>query len=517
MSYIALLALLLVVGAGLSFVRRGPNICRYIPGPSSSSWVFGIPFIFVIQPFLMLVVRSGHLLQLRLPLQIGDHEFTWLKKFGPVYRIKGSFGEDRLMVADPAALQHILNSGAFGELGPALDAAAYAFFGKNSVMVQTGHEHSRLRAGLNPGFTAAAISEKLDLSGESLQNVSSLFSIAAFDAISEAVLGCPKESLAPKFVEVNLKVMNAAATQSPRQILLEAFLKFLPKWIRRQAVKIPTQSSRLLRTQTRLATEEGCRVAREKLQAVKEGLELNPENSKEGLSFEDIVGQTSIIMIAGGETTANSLAFGFCELAKNIDFQNSLRAEIHAALSADASDVAYDSMPLLNAFIKAKMYPAVPFPERLATEDTIIPLSDPIVLRTGEQLTQIPVQKGQVVMVAIASHHRVPLLWAMTLTYSDRRGGSMDLFIIVRLLDRMRACKIQFTSLTFMGGGRTCLGTLSDRDRIMEMQIIICELLGKFSFSLPANHFLRVRYTETLQPADAEGKKSLRLDVKRLL
>ncbi|KAK7002331.1 cytochrome P450 [Favolaschia claudopus] len=515
MSYIALLAMLLVVGAGLSCVRRGPNIFRYIPGPSSSSWVF------------------GHLLQLRLPLQMGDYEFTWLKKFGSVYRIKGSFGEDRLMVADPAALQHILNSGAFGELGPALDAAAYAFFGKNSVMVQTGHEHSRLRAGLNPGFTAAAvrryqpifakvaqsISEKLNLSGESLQNISSLFSIAAFDAISEAVLGCPKESLAPKFVEVNLKVMNAAATQSPTQILLEAFLKFLPKWIRRQAVKIPTQSSRLLRTQTRLATEEGCRVAREKLQAVNEGLErsddifgflLNPENSKEGLAFEDIVGQTSIIMIAGGETTANSLAFGFCELGKNIDFQNSLRAEIHAALSANASDVAYDSMPLLNAFIKEtlRMYPAVPFPERLATEDTILPLSDPIVLRTGEQLTQIPVQKGQVVMVAIASHHRVPLLW----------GNDPDIFRPSRWLDgsvhNREAIGPYARLLTFMGGGRTCLG---DRDRIMEMQIIICELLGKFSFSLPANHFLRIRYTETLQPADAEGKKSLRLDVKRLL
>ncbi|KAK6974518.1 cytochrome P450 [Favolaschia claudopus] len=515
MSYIPLLAVLLVVGAGLSLVRRGPNIFRYIPGPASSSWIF------------------GHLLQLRLPLQIGDHEFTWLKKFGPVYRIKGSFGEDRLMVADPAALQHILNSGAFGELGPALDAAAYALFGKNSVMVQTGHEHSRLRAGLNPGFTAIAvrryqpifakvaqsISDKLDLSGESLQDMSSLFSIAAFDAISEAVLGCSKESLAPEFVEVNLKVMNAAPTQSPAQILLEAFLKFLLKWIRRQAVKIPTKSFQLLQTQTRLATQEGRRVAREKLQAIKEGVErsddvfgflLDPENSKEGLGFEDIVGQTSIIMIAGGETTANSLAFGFCELAKDIDFQDSLRAEIHAALSANSSDIAYDSMPFLNAFIKEtlRMYPAVPFPERLATEDTIIPLLDPIVLRTGEKLTQIPVRKGQVVMVAIASYHRVPHLW----------GNDPDIFRPSRWLDGSvhhgEAIGPYARLLTFMGGTRTCLGW---RFAIMEMQIIICELLGKFSFSLPSDHFLRVRYTETLQPADAEGKKSLRLNVKRVL
>jgi hypothetical protein len=40
------------------------------------------------------------------------------------------------------------------------------------------------------------------------------------------------------------------------------------------------------------------------------------------------------------------------ELAKNLEFQDKLRAEIHSALGAGIKNVAYDSMPLLNGFIK---------------------------------------------------------------------------------------------------------------------------------------------------------------------
>jgi hypothetical protein len=83
-------------------------------------------------------------------------------------------------------------------------------------------------------------------------------------------------------------------------------------------------------------------------------------------------------------------------------------------------------MPLLNAFIKVRImcpqsqvtvfdlvgqetlrfYPAEAFAERMVVEDTIIPLSESITTSTGEQVSEISVSNGQVVIVGIASYHR---------------------------------------------------------------------------------------------------------------
>jgi cytochrome P450 len=48
----------------------------------------------------------------------------------------------------------------------------------------------------------------------------------------------------------------------------------------------------------------------------------------------------------------NTMAFGLLELAKNPDFQTDLRTEIYSYTGNSDRNVAYDTMPLLNAFIK---------------------------------------------------------------------------------------------------------------------------------------------------------------------
>jgi hypothetical protein len=43
------------------------------------------------------------------------------------------------------------------------------------------------------------------------------------------------------------------------------------------------------------------------------------------------------------------------ELARHPDFQDKLRAEIYANSAAIAADLAYENMPLLNAFLKVRV------------------------------------------------------------------------------------------------------------------------------------------------------------------
>ncbi|KAJ6506163.1 hypothetical protein C8R47DRAFT_1101439 [Mycena vitilis] len=94
--------------------------------------------------------------QLTLPSPYGKFEFEWQKVYGLVYRIRGCFGEDRLMVFDPVALQYLINSPTFAR-GPVLDGLLSVIFTRKSILTAKGDEHRRLRSALNVGFTVAAV------------------------------------------------------------------------------------------------------------------------------------------------------------------------------------------------------------------------------------------------------------------------------------------------------------------------------------------------------------------------
>ena len=66
---------------------------------------------------------------------------------------------------------------------------------------------------------------------------------------------------------------HLSSSQSASQILADAITGFLPAWLRRQAVNLPTKSSKLIRTQASLATREGRRAINEKIEAARQGLD----------------------------------------------------------------------------------------------------------------------------------------------------------------------------------------------------------------------------------------------------
>jgi hypothetical protein len=52
------------------------------------------------------------------------------------------------------------------------------------------------------------------------------------------------------------------------------------------------------------------------------------------------------------------------------------------------------------------MYPAVTISDRIALEDSVIPLASSIMTSTGEHISQISVQKGQLLQLGLASYNR---------------------------------------------------------------------------------------------------------------
>ncbi|KAJ6506162.1 cytochrome P450 [Mycena vitilis] len=188
---------------------------------------------------------------------------------------------------------------------------------------------------------------------------------------------------------------------------------------------LPTTSAKVLRRQKYLSERLGRRVVREKLDAVAKGLEicivafvsvlsvhrvfrdsnftLNPEDGTRKLSEADVVAQTSLVVIAGQETTANTLSFALLELARSPDVQNTLGLEIRSILGAGVvGSIERRVCPQETL----RLYPAIPLSDRIALEDTTIPFSQPITTATGERMSQVPVMKGQIVTIAVASYQR---------------------------------------------------------------------------------------------------------------
>ncbi|KAF7370113.1 Cytochrome P450 [Mycena sanguinolenta] len=491
----------------LWFAFRRRSVLRTIPGPLSPSWIY------------------GNMLEFLLPPTYGQNEFAWQEIYGKVYRIRGCFGQQRLVISDPLALGHIIKSPNFHHAQRKVEGNI-ALYGAKSIPSLQGEEHRRLRAGLSVGFTAAAVSEyqtaleriaakasdELEASSGNAINVCPMLGNAALAAATELAFGGGE--LDEELVGGILKIMPRWPGQSKSEILIDGIGARFPIFFR--AATLYLRSFKLLRQVQAQATRVGRQILRERAAAMESGsvdlghdlysrLLSNTSSNKRKLTDDEITAQTSVLLVAGHETTANTLAFGLLELARNPEFQQKLREELNTR-----QENTYDSLPLLNAFVKEllRVYPAAALRERVALRDDIIPLSEGIVTTAGQHITQIPIRKGDQVVLALASYQRLPSLW----------GDDADVFNPYRWIEgrvhQGEAIGPYANLLSFFGGPHVCPGW---RFAVLEMQVILSTLIHKFSFTIPENETIRVKLANTIQPTDASGQKCVRLCVVRNL
>ncbi|KAJ7839935.1 hypothetical protein B0H14DRAFT_2360903, partial [Mycena olivaceomarginata] len=102
-----------------------------------------------------------------------------------------------------------------------------------------------------------------------------------------------------------------------------------------------------------------------------------------------------------------------------------------------------------------RFYPEEAFTERIVVHDTVIPLSESITTSTGEQISQIPVSRGQIVTVGIASYQRFCRL-------ESRWGADADKFRPSRWFNgtilNPDLVGPYANLLAFLAGQHTCLG-----------------------------------------------------------
>ncbi|CAA7268933.1 unnamed protein product [Cyclocybe aegerita] len=487
-----------------------------VPGPISRSWIF------------------GNMLELQLYSPYGQHEFEWQKQFGPVYSIKGCIREERLMVSDTTALWAILADTGDFRKSPQHQLINKEVFGNRSILYVHGEKHRHICAVMNPAFSTATIrarvsslqacaqhlSEKWEARLES-QSVAGIFDIfqdiheTTLSGVTDAVMGYDVAN-DKEFTKAYKNLVITGAKRSKIAIVAHAVLLALPSWAIDVLKLFPPREFKTLLKHCHASQRRADVFLKSQIEARKLGIEpendlfnvmLDSHKASAEVSLQEIKDQFGTITVAGEDTTANSIVWALYQLAKNPEYQKKIREEFVEAQESKRKEGLefYESLPFLNALVKEtlRFYSMVPYSERIAIKDTVIPVSQPITTRSGQQITQIPVKKGQYVQIAISSYHRLPSLW----------GPDAEEFNPVRWLDDRtklgdKALGPYANLLTFLGGPRTCLGWCF---AVLEMQIVLCELVRKFNLGLPENSIIEPAHAISLVPIHNRGNVELPL------
>ncbi|KAJ7055687.1 cytochrome P450 [Mycena amicta] len=506
-----------VASAGLLIWHWRPrrhDLVVLLGGPKSPSFVF------------------GNMLELQAADEYGQKEYQWLEEFGAVYPIKGCLGQTRLMISDPEAMRFVLNSPNIG-WASTQQKAAKMLLGYDSLFLARGDRHNYLRRIMNPWFSPRSVRSMLPIMTQTAQklidhwevegfvgrvvDISHTLHLAALDILGEALLETTIHGLDGKseLSRIQNELVDAVSDAGKLSQLVEAIIAYIPDWLFRILLVLPLPRLGTLQEYIRVTDVMGHRLVVAKKASGEEGdgsfvgrLVSAKDFSQpwSGVREENIPVQIRSILIAGDRTSGDTLSWVIYRIAQMTDFQIALRKE-----SQDASEVDYDKRPLLNALINEvlRFYPALPLPERIALADCNLPLSTPITTRTGAQITQLPIRKGQDLYLAIASYHRTKSIW----------GADAHEFRPSRWLGEEPPGKgvsimgPHGSLLSFLAGPGVCIGY---RLAILEIQVLVSALVRTFTFALPPDDSVRPSVAITMVPKTADGQQAVPVYIGRV-
>ncbi|KAF8984960.1 cytochrome P450 [Cyathus striatus] len=523
MTFDFLISIPMVLGVILVFtyiLLRPAAFSSQLRGPPSPSWLY------------------GNMPQILLPIPYGKFEFKWQKLYGMVYRVKGCFGVEHLMVSDGLALRYIVNNANIFTKPPDIQWVNRFGLGSGSLLTAVDEQHRRLKAAMNPAFSnvqlkkiiptiqkaASEASRRLAAvcDGNRIHNQVDIFPLLhniTLQAVSESIMGYNVAS-DEQFAKCYENLVVSISKRDKTALVAGAIIPRFPRWITSLLAFFPPPDLAKLMNHRKLSNEIAQTILDKKLEAIKLGLEpdgdligrLVYENmlALNKLTFEEIKDQFGTVNAAGEDTTANALSWALFQLSGNPEWQNELRQEI-SRYSLFILQDDYDRLPFLNAFIKEtlRFHSPVPILARIATTDALLPLSRHITTSAGKMVKEVAVKKGQIVLSAIQSYHRSTATW----------GEDADCFMPSRWLqngsqhENGASIGPYANLVTFWGGSRTCIGW---RYAILEMQVMLCELIGNFSFDIQDMKDVHPACAITTVPVDSSGKVGLKLVINHL-
>ncbi|KAF9949705.1 hypothetical protein BGZ65_007122 [Modicella reniformis] len=474
---------------------------RHIPGPPNKSKYnkYRLPLV---GNFLDIVVEEA-----------GVPHREWIEQYGGIVRYRGLFNNQRILLADPKAIQYVFSTNSYNYPKPNRVVRILGQVIGRGVLLAEGDAHRKQRKMLNPAFGHKHIKEMVPIMSipaiklgqmwtelvEQSESKCVEFDIttdlgrATLDIIGLAGFGYDFKALTEPDNELSNAYRELFNTSSNIIQLLRAFIPFyvyipfrhnLERW---RAIKaIDRVSTRLIQekhaqanAQVALSPEE--EEGKDLMSILIRGNEQVGSLEDGKLTDQELKDQILTFLAAGHETTSVTVTWMLHVFSIYPEVQRRAREELLSELGrpVEGKPLSYDALnalPYLNACVKEllRFIPPVPTTSRVAAQDDTILGYD--------------IPKGTQVFLSPAALHKLKSVY----------GEDAEEFKPERWMDPASSPittgtaatkhvtpEMQWAYIPFLVGPRNCIGS---KFALIETKILLYYLLIDLEY-LPAPGF----------------------------
>ncbi len=194
------------------------------------------------------------------------------------------------------------------------------------------------------------------------------------------------------------------------------------------------------------------------------------EETGQGMNDRQVRDEVLTLLLAGHETTANTLTWTWYLLSEYPEVERRLQAELNDVLGGrvptvdDLPNLKYTRMVLEEAL---RLYPAAPLLSRKAV--------------AADELKGCHVPANSMIMISPYAMHRHPAFWEEPERFEPERS----------------ATRPAYTYFPFGGGPRMCIG---NHFAMMEAQLILSTVAQRYQARLVPGHQVEPQMSVTLRP-----------------
>ncbi|KAI6111678.1 cytochrome P450 [Pisolithus thermaeus] len=341
---------------------------------------------------------------------------TRAEEHGVAYEVMTSFAGKKIMLCDPRALAHFNAR----EIWTFVLLTRPGIPRGRGILGAHGEDHKRQRKSSSPAFSHATLRQLAHIQ-DRMNHIARANDTVAFIEVVRLNARSRLDTIgmagfSHEFSSLNVfSAFDASAKQSFIDIAVVLFAEVFPVFSYIPVSCVQSLSD-MQATLSGVAKKLLDRMEKEKKDGVIDGKEdKSIIGGERHVTPDEVLSSMKELLLAGYITTSNSLTWMLVELARNPDIQSELRDELLAFGSEPTYDQLQSSLtlPYLDAVVHESLRVHAPLTDfvRVAAEDDVIPLSEPVITKSGQAVKSISVARGTRIGLPLACINRSTSIW----------------------------------------------------------------------------------------------------------